>query len=197
MVEVEIRNPNVETFESPIVVEKIKGINQAHSYLGWIEGRIKVFQKRNNLEMVNILTTCKEVYNKFHGEELKEVENLKLEIEIIGKTKGIGTVEIYKGFDNNISIRVPIKDKETGVVKWMVKELKKEDLNRMIHIVKNLPINETVKCYEIAEKLGYDWKDVWKYRTKVYFPIYYFPLKFLEATKNIKYGGRGEVTRLI
>lgn len=198
--EYEINTPkieNIETIESPIVIDKIKGINQAHSFRGWVQGRINVFSNRNNREVELVLREVLSVYEKFHSEELKDIENLKLEIEIIGKVKGVGTIEIYKGFDNHINIKIPIKDKESGIVKWTIRELKKEDLNRMIHIVKNLPINEPVSCYKMAEKLGYEWKIIWKERGKLYFPIYYFPLKFLEASKMIRYDGRGNITRLI
>jgi hypothetical protein len=188
---------NLETIQVNGNIHEIYGIKGCKSFKSYIQSRINHFLKTGDKLEEMKLRTILGVYEKFHGEEIKDLENLKLEIEIIGKVKGIGTVEIYRGFDNNINIKIPIKDKDTGIVKWIVRELKKEDLNRMIHIVRNLPLNETVSCYEIAEKLGYDWKEVWKMRTKIYFPIYYFPLKFLEASKMIKYSGRGEVTRII
>jgi len=33
-------------------------------------------------------------------------------------------------------------------------------------------------------------------RSKYLFPLYYYPMKVLEAEKYVKYGGRGQVTRL-
>jgi len=63
--------------------------------------------------------------------------------------------------------------------------------------IKKWKVGENHKCYDVAEVLGFkDWKEIWKNRTDVYFPLYYYPVKILEALKIIKYGGRGKITRL-
>jgi len=144
--------------------------------------------------MVNILMTCKEVFKKFHP--MKE-NHYQIELEIISGWKGIGTTEVYKGFDNDFRVMQPIKNKTTGIVSKTPHTVKKEDLNRMIHLIYKLPLNTPISCYEIAKRLGYDWKTIWKERTKLYFKIYYFPIKILEKLRVIKYGSKGEITRLI
>lgn len=193
---------NLEKIESQSPAQNMRGIYEYKNYKTYLQSKINHFLrfpdvKYRGKEIEFYLRGLLEAYDYFHKEEIEKFENLKLEVEIVNGWKGEGTIEIWKGFDNDFTIRTPIKDKLTGNVKWTVKEVKKEDLNRMIHIIKNLPLNEPVSCYEIANRLGYDWKDIWKYRTKIYFKIYYFPIKILESLKVIDYGGDGKITRRI
>ncbi len=196
------KTENIETINIRGNPQQIMGVKQAKTESSYIQSKINHFRKYPNVkfsgnEIAMMFESILAIHKRFHGEELKDIENLKLEIEIIGKIKGVGCIEIYRGFDNNINIRVPIRDKDSGIVNWTVRELKKDDLNRMIHIVKNLPLNEPVSCYEIAEKLGYEsWQDLWKIR-KDYFRYYYFSLKFLEATHMIEYKGDGTIIRKV
>jgi hypothetical protein len=129
----------------------------------------------------------------------KKRQDRKNEIKIIDGWKGEGTIEIYelyKGFNQDFRIVEHIKDKETGEVEEVFKEIKKEDVNAMLLIIGGLDIGREYKCYYIANKMGWIWKDLWRER-KIYFQTYYYPIKILEALKVINYGGRGTITRLI
>lgn len=164
----------------------------SETFKGYLQGRIQVARNSNNKELEMLYSEVLKKFNSFYPDKI-----IKNEIRIIDGWKGIGTIEIYKGFENNFRIVEYIKDKESGEVEEHYKEIKKEDVNRMIFIIKNLEIGVEYKCYYIAKKLGWNsWKDLWRER-KLYFKEYYFPVKILEAMKIIRYGGRGNITRLI
>lgn len=159
----------------------------------WIQGQINKCSKYGNSEYEFFFREILNAYEYFHP----ALENLKLEIEIVGGWKGVGDTRVYMGFDNDIRILIPLKDKLTGIVKKNPKTIYKEDINNMIKIIKEMSIGQVCSCYQIAEKMGLDWReDIWKNRTKVYFAKYYYPLKFLEAMRIIQYGD-GTIRRLL
>jgi hypothetical protein len=180
-------------------------VSQAKTERGLLLGLIQKFLKDAKKGKVYTPKELEIVFtgflNKFN--ELEKIgifkdNNYQLELQIISGWKGEGTTEVYRGFDNDFRVIQPLKNKTTGIVSKQAHTVKKEDLNRMIHLVHSLPLNEPVSCYEIAKRMGLDWKeDVWKNRTKVYFPKYYFPIKILEKLKIIQYGGDGNVTRKV
>lgn len=94
--------------------------------------------------------------------------------------KGIGHIDILKDFNNDFVVKEWIKSKENGMAKERKTKVSKEDVNRMLGIIREFKPEVEYKCYFIARKLGWDWKEFWKYR-KTYFKTYYFPLKVLEA----------------
>jgi len=183
----------VETIEKQGDASEFFGIKSSKTFRNYIENRIG---RVKDIETRFILKGVLEAYEHFHP-KAKE-DNFKLEIEIISGWKGIGDIRVYLGFDNDFRINVPIKDKVTHIVSWSKHHVKKEDLNAMIRVIKKMDVNEEISCYEIAKKMGLDWKnDVWKNRTKVYFPKYYYPIKILEKLKIISYSGKGDVKRLV
>lgn len=160
----------------------------------WIQSRINMCAKKNLFQEEFFFREIMNAYNHFHP--IEKENNFKLELEIISGWKGEGDTRVYLGFDNDFRVKEYIKDKETGKVTERVIEVLKEDLNRIIHIIKKLELNKEYSCYEIAKELGYpEWKDLWRER-KIYFKIYYFPIKVLEALKMIKYGGKGSITKI-
>lgn len=173
---------------------KFKGKTTAKDMRNWIQGKINTCAKQH-LDEEFFFREVLNAYNYYNPIRLEN--NLKLEIEILGGWKGTGDIRIYQGLDNDVMIKIPIKDKETGAVTWNTHEVKKEDINRMIYIVKKLEINRVYSCYKIVDFMGLDWKeDVWKNRTQVYFSMYYFPIKILEKLGMINYSGKGNITRL-
>jgi len=117
-------------------------------------------------------------------------------VEILEGWKSSDKIDIRKDFKNDFIIVSHLKDKETGEVKEVEKTIPVENVNKMLNIIRNLPQQETYKCYYISKKLGWkSWKDLWRER-KLYFSTYYFPIKILEALKIISYSGRGDITRI-
>lgn len=191
---VEIENPHreIERFEKPKVdISPIKRKSNSKTFRGYLSGCIAKAKIDKNEELKILFETILDKFNKFYPERI-----IATEITIIDGWKGKDFIDIYKGFDNDFRIKVHIKSKETGEVSESIKEVKKEDLNRMVFVIKKLTINEPVKCYKIAEMLGYDWKEVWKERTEIYFKSYYYPTKILEKLGVISYTGRGVITKL-
>ncbi len=141
---------------------------------------------------MHLLTSIYEKYMELEKRRLQPV----IEVEIIEGWKGIDNIELFRGFENDFVIKSHTKNKETGKVTTQTHQIKVERVNTLFFWIKQWKLGETHKCYDFAEKLGYkDWKELWKER-KQYFELYYFPIKCLEVMGFIKYGGRGEVTRV-
>ena len=120
-----------------------------------------------------------------------------IEVEIIEGWKGIDNIQIFKGFESDFVIKTHSKDKETGQVTSSIHTIPRENINKILFWIKKWDMGESHLCYDFADILGEkDWKEVWKKRTDVYFPQYYYPIKCLEALGFVKYGGKGKVTRL-
>ena len=189
----QIINPHriIETYERKIDISPVKTKSKANTFRGYLNGCISKARLSKNKEMEIVFEEILNKFNKFYPEKI-----IATEITIIDGWKGKDYIDIYKGFDNDFRIQEHIKSKETGEVTTSIKEVKKEDLNTMIFTIKKLNLNEPVRCYQIAEMLGHDWKEIWKERTSLYFKIYYYPLKVLEKLGVISYSGRGVITRL-
>jgi len=87
------------------------------------------------------------------------------QIEILDGWKGKGTIQVYQGFTNDFKIIEHIKDKHSHKVTQKHSVVRKEDMNRILCIIKKIPLETPHKCYYFAEKLGYpDWKSLWKER---------------------------------
>ena len=186
-------NPNVETIEidkSKVDVAFIKKKTQAKTFRGYLNGCI--IKTKGNTEMEFLFRELLVKFNYYYPQQI-----VKTEIEIISGWKGKGEYNIYRNFEEDIVIRYPIKDKHTKEVTYQTKTIPKENVNKMLIIIRKLELDKKYSCYDIAKLLGYDWKeDVWKNRTKIYFLEYYFPIKCIEAMGLIKYSGRGDTTRI-
>ena len=171
------------------IVNKLDRKTKANTFSGYLISGMKDARNRGNMETAKFLEAIYEKYKEYHPKKLNTVE-------IADGWKGKDRPEIYKTFENNFNIIMHQKDKD-GEVKKIEKEIPKENVNRLWQFIQTWEIGETKKCYAFAETLGEDsWREVWKKRTDVYFPKYYYPLKVLEALGLIKYGGSGQITRL-
>lgn len=181
----EIKTKHIKTdFYEPKQTYKSK----AKSVRGVIEGLLIKFRKdlkyntNTTYHPEELIIIFEEALRKFN-KHYKDNKITKVEI-IEGWEKSGGEFPIEKNFENDFIVEIWHKDnKEKRIVK-------KEDLNRMIAIIRKLKIGEEYKCYDIAKLMGMDWKeDVWKNRMSVYFPLYYIPLKLLSHLRVINYGG--------
>lgn len=189
MVEIRVSSPIVNVERTGDYV-KFSGKTQAKDFKGWLSGKIGLFAKRDNTEMLFIFQEILRAYNHYEKDTDKEII-----IEIEG-WKGEGNIDIYKGFTDNFVVIEHIKDKETGKVEDRRSEVSKVQVNTLLFWIKKWEVGESHSCYEFAEFLGFkDWKSLWAER-KLYFALYYYPMKVLEAIGAINYGGRGKVTRI-
>ena len=190
----EIKERNIETeimTRKGENLEILKKRSSAKTYRGYLDGKLKKTIRNGNKEMEIILKELIRVFNEFYPQRI-----IPKEIEIISGWKGKDVKEIYKGFEEDFIIKEHIKDKETGEVSTITHPVAKENVNRLLFWIKQWEMGEMHKCYDFAEKLGWNsWKDLWRER-KIYFETYYFPIKVLEAIGIIKYSGRGEITRM-
>lgn len=134
----EIINPikQIESYDSPIVEEKIRGLSQSHSYSQWLQSRINIFQKRNNLEMVNILNTCKEVYLKFHPITTSTIK--------LNGWKNKSSIEFIEKPDSFEIITFQREDQDHNP-KEMRHEISKEQINKVISAINELWAKKTEK----------------------------------------------------
>lgn len=188
-------NPQIETEirkESPIDTSIFKKKTSSKSFQGFLIGKIKQARNEGNKELVFLISEILKKYNEFHKKESKSL----IEIEIIEGWKGIDNIEIIKGFTNDFIIKSHTKDKETGEITSNTHQIPYHRVNTILSVIKRMKVGEKVKCYDFSPYLGFKtWKDLWKER-KDYFDLYYYPIKVLEALGIIKYGGRGDITRI-
>ena len=187
-------NEKIEEIEEPLLdLSILKKKTNAKTFAGWLIGKVKQAKNENNLEIMRLLMSIYEKYMELEKRRLQPI----IEIEIIEGWKGIDNIELFRGFENDFVIKSHTKNKETGEVTTQTHQIGAENVNRLFFWIRQWKLGEMHKCYDFAEKLGEkDWKEVWKKRMEVYFPLYYHPIKVLEALGIIKYSGRGEVTRI-
>lgn len=166
----------------------------AKNMRGWITGYISKYSKEKNSEMMLVFTEILNAYNYFEPENDSKKERI-INITLEG-WKGDGNIDIYKGFTNNFIIIEHIKDKETEDIKEIKHEVSNINLNKLLFIIKKWTMGESHSCYELANMLGFEWKDLWANRVEDYFPKYYYPIKVLEKIGIISYSGNGKITRI-
>lgn len=187
----EVQSRPIE-IEEKIDIAPIKKKSTAKTFRDMLLGKIQVASHDNNHELRYLFEELLRDFDKFYPKKI-----VRNQVKILSGWKGEGNTSIYKGFADNFIISYYVAGKEGEEGREVVREVLKEDLNKMIWIIKNLPLNEPVSCYYISEKLGYPkWEDLWKVR-KVYFDRYYFPVKICEALLIINYSGRGKITRIL
>lgn len=173
--------------ESKLELDLLKKRGSSKTFAGWLIGKIK---ESDNLETRIFL---QEIYKKYKEYTTKNA----ITIEIIDGWKGKDSIKIENRFDEDITILSHIKDKETNEITTSKHIVTKENINNMLTFISYWEINESHSCYDFSDMLGCkDWKEVWKERTNIYFPKYYYPIKVLESLGLIKYSGKGKVTRV-
>lgn len=204
---VEVKNPNIEkieTLETPGIAENIKGLSSAKSFKTWLESRINLFRKRNNLEMVYSLEGVKSAYLKFHPQEVREIE--------LEPWRGHSGFDVLKYPDHFEVIEFRKIDKDSKPKELRHKVYRKE----IIQITKTLESSELNKRYKTREfaeiycRINHLWKnaegkdiidnDGFNFSNlsgcrESYFDFYYC-LKILEFYKIIKYEKSGHITKL-
>ena len=182
----------IESIEKPkLDIGFSKRSTNAKTFRGFLSGCLQKARNDENSEMSIFIEELIKKFNEFYPQEI-----VKNEIKIISGWKGEGSIDIYKGFEDDFIIREFIKDKGTGAVSSVLHHVFKADVNRLLFWIKDWKLNESHICYDFAPKLGYDnWEDLWKVRKK-YFSLYYYPIKVLEALGIIDYTGRGTITRI-
>jgi hypothetical protein len=162
------------------------------TYEGYLIQKMKESRNEGNLDVAELIQHFYKKYLEFKPKK----ENL-IKIEIIDGWKGSDIIDITY-FEHDFLIETHNKDKESGEVTTSKHLIQRGDVNRLLLFIRKWKINESHKCYDFANTLGEkDWKEVWKKRTDVYFPKYYFPIKILEKLRIIKYTGRGLITRIL
>lgn len=145
----------------------------------------------------------------FDNREFYLKSDVDIELKTIELTgwKGKDNIEITNNKLENVwYVKEHRKDKDTSDVAINVHTVKQEDVD----FIRNLIIERTKGCRKtryrelvldiITKKnlpIILDEFNGGHNRSKYYFKYYYYPLKVLEFTKEIKYGGRGTVIRLI
>lgn len=141
------------------------------------------------LELKQVFEECLTKYN-----ELKKNSDI-VTLELQG-WKGKDLIEVDE-FDSDFVLLEHRKEKDSNEVETITHKIPKENVNRLYKFIKSWKLKESRECYDFTEILGQkEWAEVWKKRTDVYFPLYYYPIKCLEHLKIIKYSGRGKITRL-
>jgi len=133
----------------------------------------------------------------------KKKEQPIIEIDIEG-WKGKDYLEIYRGFGNDVMIYEHRKDKETGEIIKIPHLIPYENINHILSIIKKVKVGEKLSYKDVVLilmkrfdlRFGLDAFNGGQNRSRYYFPMYYFPIKFLERIELIKYSGGGTITRL-
>jgi len=187
----EVKAPEINKIEKN-GHEKKDYKSHAKSIRGILQGLVIKFSKEakenKTYSAYELQKLFEEVLRKFN--EMYPNNITKVEI-IEGWEKSDGYFPIEKNFENNFVVEIWHNEQKER------KEVKKEDLNRMLNVIRKLEIGRQYKCYAIAKLMGVNWKYIWKERMNVYFPRYYIPLKVLDRLGIIKYGGNKKIiTRL-
>jgi len=189
-IELPVRQTERQEFKPTGVTIQRK--TKANSFIGYLQAWKNKFTQLKNPEMVVLMEEFMNKFYEFYPARLNKL----VEIEILDGWKGKDKIEVFELFDADFRIRQHSKDKDTGEVSEVIKEIRKEDVNKMICLIKKLPLNEPINCHKVAEMLGYSsWKGLWKERQE-YFQFYYEPIKVIEALGWIHYSGRGIITRI-
>jgi len=181
-----------ERHETKIQINQLDRKTTAKTYRGYLQGSIAKARNDDNKELVVLFEELLAKFNSYYPEKI-------IKIEIIQGWKNYGEAhpEIWKGFDNDFRIKIW---HNSG---FEVKDVKKEDINRVLLEIKQMKPQETISCYEMAFRLGYGqdpkraWKNLWANRMNEYFPHYYTPLLILRELGIVKHEKKGNLTRAI
>jgi len=206
--EIEINVPKIENIETIQVngnPQEIWGIKTAHSFRGYLNGRIAHFMKVKNIEETMKLKTILGVYDKFHP----ELESVKVYLEPWRGKSGFEVVSFPEYFD---VIDYRKKDKyEEG--KELHHKVYKNSILAVQKALNELKIGDKVKTRDFAEiwarinhiwenaegkkifdNNGYNWSNIQGCRATL-FEMYY-SLKVFEWFKIIEHKKSGYIIKL-
>jgi len=137
-----IINSNNIRIEREGEVTSFRGKSVAKSFRSWITSKKGQASKRDNLELVFILSEVERAYNHFHPEKIAEVE--------VDKWKGKSSFEIIKELDRLIIIKFQRKSKGSEPKEIRV-EIPKEEIITIIKSIKELGASgESIKTRKLA-----------------------------------------------
>lgn len=130
------------TYEKPKVnVGFMKRKSQAHTFLGELYGDLMKCNADGNLEMGQYILSLIESYNKFHT---------KARVELIS-WRGKSGIQIIQKPDSFDVIRYRKKDKNSKP-KEIVKNILKEDINKVIQAIGRSNFKEKIPTRQIAKE---------------------------------------------
>jgi len=140
--EFKTKNTQVESIDSKGNPNKFSGKSTAEDMRGWIIGKIGKFSKSNSLELRMLFEEVLKAYNKFHPQNLIEVE--------ISPWKGKSSFEIIKRIDGLTIIKYQKPNKESEPKK-ITTEVNKRQLSCLIEAIKYNSFKESeIKTKDIA-----------------------------------------------
>ncbi len=144
--EVETKHVNIENIDSPGVIDKFNGKSSAKDMRGWIDGRLSIATRNNNLEVQKLLEIIKKAYNHYHPKEHIEVE--------ASQWKGKSSFEIIKRVSGLTIIKYQKLDK-LSEPKKIVTEVDSEELHSLIESILWFNNVECIETKDIARRFSY------------------------------------------
>jgi hypothetical protein len=180
-IEVPVRN--VEKIEEIKPIKRKK--SAAESYRGWLQGRLQICRNEDNKTMEMVYQEMIDKFKDFFPDKIIKI------IIIEGWKKHNGEFPVHQDINDDYIIEIWHNEGKE------LKRVPKENMQKMLNVIRQLDVGGIYKCYHIAKLLGYEWKEIWKERMGVYFPAYYAPLKIFNELGVINYGGnRKSIVRL-
>lgn len=170
--------------------------SNANTFQGRLLSMIQKARKEHNFETAMFIQSIYKIYQEYKSNKINS-------IDIIG-WKGKDEIQIYKDFEDDFRIIEHRKDKE-GEVENIYKEIPKENVNYIKNLLGRILLKGDSVPYVAIVRTIIEEKDLQinvdsfnggKNRAKYYFPLYYYPVKCLEALGFVKYSSRGTITRL-
>lgn len=149
MVEIKVNQPIVRT-ERTGDYTKFSGKTTAKDFKGWLEGKISLFARKDNTEMLFIFQEVLRAYNHYNPEK-------KVQVEVEG-WHGKSSFEIIKELDKLVIIKFQKPDKDSEPKEIRI-EIPKEEIIAMIGSIKELEVSsEWIETKDLAlrfsNKLG-------------------------------------------
>lgn len=192
----EIEHPRERIVREGLDRSLLRKKGNAKTFPGRLLSMLQKARKDKNFETAMFLQEIYHIYQEYTPSKINSVE-------LIG-WKGKDQIEIFKDFENDFRIIEHRKNKE-GEVEKIYKEIPKENVNDMKHLLfSKIQKNEAMFYSDVARllmlkhglKIPLDSFNGGKNRAQYYFPLYYYPIKILEAMQIIKYSARGKITRI-
>ena len=186
MVEIKVNQPIMKV-EKTGDYTKFSGKTKAESFKGWLEGKISLFARKDNTEMLFIFQEVLRAYNHYEKVGIAKISSWK------GKS---GVIECIRQPDRVIIKRMR-KDEPNGVPKEVEVTITKQELNALISALNFHKDKEWIETKDLAMTysgiLGLNHPD-WDrfFSDRVEHNKLTSALCFLESENLIKYSRRGK-----